>query len=123
MNQKIKVTLPIGMTGYPVISLYADGSTRLDLRDCEDHSPLATCTSNCVTYVEPDCIIVKDYSENTGMANALYDAGVVTGTVRKLEAIRWGGVEHPVMRLHPDLAAIAIELKEQFNSQNEEDND
>jgi hypothetical protein len=64
--------------------------------------------------------VVKDYSENEGMANALYDAGVVTGTERKLEAIRWG-FEYPVMRLHPDLVAQAMELKEEFAAANAEE--
>ncbi len=114
------VYTPMGRAGYPVLSLYADGSTRVDLRDCEDHSPLATCTSNCCTYVEPDCIVVKDYSENAGIANAMYDAGVVTGTVRKLEANRWG-IEYPVMRLHPDLVAKAMELKAEFAAANAEE--
>jgi len=108
----------MGHKGYPVLSLYADGSTRLDLRDAADNSPLVTCTANCVTYIEPDCIVVKNYSENAGIANALYDAGVVTGMVRKLEAERWG-VGYQVMRLSPELAAKAIELKEQLNAEYE----
>ena len=106
--------------GYPVLSLYADGSTRLDLRDAFDHSQLATCTANCVTYVEPDCIVVKDYSENEGIANALYDAGVVTGTARKLEANHWG-LEYPVMRLNPDLVAEVNRMRsESIESEEEE---
>lgn len=106
------VTLPMGLKGYPVLSLYADGSTRLDLRDAFDHSPLATCTANCVTYCPPDCIIVKNYSENEGMANALYDAGVVTGTDHVLEAAVWG-IEYPVMRLNQELAERVKELKQE----------
>ena len=116
------VTTAMGFRGYPVLSLYADGSTRLDLRDCEDHSPLATCTANCVTFVEPDCVIVKDYSENAGMAKSLLDAGVVTEEVRRLPSQRWS-FEYPVMRLNPELAAVVTEMKERFFADEDDDNE
>ena len=109
----------MGHKGYPVLSLYADGSTRLDIRDAADNSSLATCTANCVTYCPPDCIIVKDYSENEGIGDALYDAGVVTGTDHTLEAERWG-VGYKVMRLNPELAAEAILMKKNYLMEDEE---
>lgn len=105
--------MPNGQLGYPKVSLYSDGATRLDIRDAFTHEPLAIATANCVTYCPPDCIIVKDYSENEGMADALLKAGFVTELVIKLDAGRWG-IEYPIMRLNPELAETVKKLREAF---------
>lgn len=58
-----------------VWGFYGDG--RVGLRLVEDGSPVATATINTAIRVESDEIIVKDYSENEGMVEALVSAGVV----------------------------------------------
>ncbi len=60
---------------------YENGRIRLRLRDSEDGESVATATIN--VREEPLAegeVIIKDYSENEGMLDALRDAGVVKPT-------------------------------------------
>jgi hypothetical protein len=48
--------------------------------------PIATCTVNLPDVpLRPDEVIIKDYSENTGMLNTLLDAGVVEMTGKTID--------------------------------------
>jgi hypothetical protein len=54
------------------------GRIALDLIDAENGEPVATCTVNIPDYDLPDgYVIIKDYSENEGMLDALMNAGIV----------------------------------------------
>ena len=58
----------------------------LMLVDVEDGAPVAMATVNLPdVHLEPGHILIKDYSENAGMLEALIDAGIVRDT----------GVRHP----------------------------
>lgn len=69
----------------------------IQLTDANDGSPIATATVN-VPGVElaDDEVIIKDYAENTGMLQALSDAGVVRTTGRSVAV---GFVDAPVCKL------------------------
>lgn len=62
---------------------YGNGRTAIQLKDKEDGSPIATASLNIPgTRLAKDEIIIKDYSENHGMAQALADAGIVSDPIR-----------------------------------------
>ncbi len=64
-----------------VLEMYSNGRPAIALFDCEDGSPIACATVNIPEVpLAIDEIIVKDYSENTGMLEALVAAGIVTTT-------------------------------------------
>ena len=64
-----------------VLETYSDGRPAIALFDCEDGSPVACATVNVPEIpLAIDEIIVKDYSENAGMLDALVAAGIVTTT-------------------------------------------
>lgn len=76
---------------------YANGATRLELFDMEDGLPYAVCTINLPNEdLEENEVIIKDYSENKGMLDALVSAGVVSEPVRY---VRTGYIEAPVCNL------------------------
>jgi hypothetical protein len=57
---------------------YHNGRTAILLIDAEDSSPIATATVNIPeASVGDDEVIIKDYSENSGMFNVLAMAGVI----------------------------------------------
>jgi|10_taG_2_1085330.scaffolds.fasta_scaffold29886_4 hypothetical protein len=57
---------------------YNSGKKAIHLIDHEDGYPVAQATT-CIDEieVEPDQIIIKDYAENTGIAEALIEAGII----------------------------------------------
>jgi hypothetical protein len=62
---------------------YANGRLAITLKDTNaeawDPSPVAVATVNIPGHaVAQDEVIIKDYSENAGMAKALEEAGVIT---------------------------------------------
>jgi len=60
---------------------YSNGRLALRLTDIEDGSPIATATINIPEYpLGEGFVIVKDYSENEGMLDALTKAGIVQHT-------------------------------------------
>jgi len=58
---------------------YAEnGRKAIVLRDSETGEPVATATVNLADVRIPDnCVFVKDYSENEGMLDTLYNHGIV----------------------------------------------
>lgn len=66
--------------------------------DTVEGEPVAMATINLIEIpLEPGQVIIKDYSENEGMYDALYKAGVVGPAVRRIDvgrAIRGGVVCH-----------------------------
>ena len=60
------------------LSLYKNGHKAILLVDPVDGSPIAHATVNLPNEdVEIDEVFVKDYSENSGMYDALCDAGII----------------------------------------------
>lgn len=79
---------------------YSNKRLAIMLTDTEDGELIATATVNIPEEkIEPDEIIVKDYSENQGMLQALKDAGIVTSVVRY---VKTGYVECPVCKFNMD---------------------
>ena len=67
----------LGYNGYVEFSQYPNGRTAILLK-CDDGSPLATATINLPEVELNDGeVIIKNYSENSGIVNALVNAGVV----------------------------------------------
>ena len=57
---------------------YPNGRTAIELVDYKTYEPIATATVNVPKIIlEENEIIIKDYSENQGMFQALYNAGIV----------------------------------------------
>lgn len=63
---------------------YANGNVRIDLIDTEDGAPIATATCNIETKLEPNEVLIKNYSENEGVLDALIEAGIVSTPIRKV---------------------------------------
>ena len=57
---------------------YRDGSVAIQLID--DEGPVATATVALDVLPPKGCVWIKDYSENTGMADALIEAKVIEPT-------------------------------------------
>ena len=77
----------------------AGGSTAIYLVDAVDGEPVATATVNVEGVSEtlpPSEALIKDYSENEGMMEALIRAGLVQDTGRRVPT---GYVTVPVARL------------------------
>ncbi len=77
----------------------AGGSKAIFLVDARDGEPVATATVNVegVSETLPESeVIIKDYSENEGMLDALVEAGLVEDMGRR---VRTGYVTVPVARL------------------------
>ena len=81
-----------------VFSRYYNDRTAIQLIDEETTwPPVATATMNLPeTELARDEVIVKDYSENIGMLDALMEAGIVTAPVRY---VRTGYVSCPICKL------------------------
>ena len=73
---------------------YFDGNTALVLIDQEDSTPVAVATINH-PLLEKNEVGIKNYSENTGMLEALEDAGIV----QQVRTIKEGYITIPVCRL------------------------
>ena len=69
-----------------VFAEYSNGRPAILLKDAEDGSPIATATINLPEVpLRENQVIIKDYSENEGVLQALVDAGVVTDTGIKMQ--------------------------------------
>jgi hypothetical protein len=65
---------------------YSNGRTALQLVESETGEPIATATVNIPEIsLEPNEIIIKDYSENEGIFEALVKAGIVISTGKMVE--------------------------------------
>lgn len=83
-----------GYTCTVVEGRYSNGRIALQLMD--EEGPVAVGTVNVEDVEIPsDCVIVKNYSENEGMLEALQQAGIVGVVVRQ---IRTGFVTVPVCK-------------------------
>jgi len=60
---------------------YSNGRIAISLIDKIDYSPFMVCTSNLPEYyIEIDEVIIKNYSENKGILDALEYSGIVKYT-------------------------------------------
>jgi hypothetical protein len=79
---------------------YNNGRKALQLVDAKTAEPIATATVNVPDAIlEDNEILIKDYSENTGMLNALVEAGIVTDTGKRIQS---GFVNIPVCIFIPE---------------------
>ena len=57
---------------------YGNGRKAIELVDSETHEPIARATTNIPNVpLEDDEVLIKDYSENEGMADTLIAAGII----------------------------------------------
>jgi hypothetical protein len=90
--------------GYKVSGLlslgrYTNGQNLISLT-CEDGCPYATATVSLDAELEGDEVLIKNYSENAGMEEALLAAGVIVG--EPVREITSGFVSIPVYKLAPE---------------------
>jgi hypothetical protein len=86
-----------GMTGNLYLSVYRDGNPSLILASMFE--VITTCSVNIpeqLVMMQPDEILIKDYSENEGMLDLLIKEGVVTDTGHRVQS---GFVEIPICKL------------------------
>lgn len=76
---------------------YSNKRIAIQLIDAEDGSPIAKATLNDPGQrLKEGEIIIKDYSENEGMAKALYKAGIISEPIKYI----WvGHVKTPICKL------------------------
>jgi len=60
----------------PVIGEYANGQTSIQLID-QDGMPFMTASVAHDVNIDDDCVIIKNYSENEGILQALIEAGII----------------------------------------------
>ena len=60
----------------PVIGRYANGQTSIQLVD-QDGMPFMTASVAHDVNIPDDCVIIKNYSENEGIMQALIKAGII----------------------------------------------
>ena len=60
----------------PVIGRYANGQTSIQLVD-QDGMPFMTASVAHDVNIAHDCVIIKNYSENEGIMEALIEAGII----------------------------------------------
>jgi len=76
-------------------STYMNGRIAIQLNDITDGMPIATATVNIPeASLQPNEVIIKNYSENEGMSKALMDAGIIGPPNR---SIRTG---HVIVMVH-----------------------
>lgn len=76
---------------------YSNGRTALQLTDKHTGEPVAVCTSNLPNEnLKTDQVVIKDYSENSGMLETLFAAGVVGPALRYTQS---GFVRMPICKL------------------------
>ncbi len=101
--QIFEITSPFSNEKSPVFinrGSYKQGRPSLMLLDAEDGCPYAHVTVNMPDVnLADDEIIVKDYSENTGMMEFLVENNIATPTGA---CIATGFVRMPIARLHPE---------------------
>lgn len=67
------------------VGVYESGRIALQLFDAKDMEPVATATVNLPDApLEEYEVLIKDYSENEGMVDALVKAGLVTDTTKRV---------------------------------------
>ncbi len=95
----LTLRLPSGVYHNAVMSFHqygASGRTALAFKT-QDGEPLAVATVNLPnTYLEPDEVIIKNWSENEGMTASLEEAGII-GPV--IDAVATGFVTATIHKL------------------------
>jgi hypothetical protein len=77
---------------------YQNGATVVRLIEDNTFEYVATATVNVIEgLIKDNEVVIKDYSENTGMLNALIDAGVVSQPLRYIPLSQW--ISAPVCKL------------------------
>ena len=75
---------------------YSNGRTAIELI-CEDGDPMCVASVNVPALaLAKDEVIIKNYSENEGVLEALIHAGIVSDTG---ETVKMGFVECPIVKL------------------------
>ncbi len=68
-----------------MIRQYRNDRVALELIDAEDGAPIAMATVNLPDdFLEPDHVFIKGWSENSGIAEALIEGGIIGPEVRRL---------------------------------------
>jgi hypothetical protein len=66
---------------------YSNGRVALQLINAVDNSPIAKATINIPEIaLSDDQVIIKDYAENEGMLQALFQADIITPPIAYIEA-------------------------------------
>ena len=60
----------------PIIGQYVNGQTAIRLVDQDGH-PFMTASVAHDVNIDDDCVIIKNYSENEGILEALIEAGII----------------------------------------------
>lgn len=99
---------------------YENGRTAIMLLDVEDNGPVAKATVN-VPEVElkDDQIIIKDYSENEGMTEALIAGGIVQPEEDDMVPV--GYCVCPVHTLTPEFMAVLNKAREEDRAAREQE--
>lgn len=86
---------------FAVATNYENDRKAIQLVENETHEPIATATVNIEEIpIADDQVIVKDYSENEGMVDALVAAGIIHQEPETIyEGGYNGGVKFPVHQL------------------------
>ena len=98
----------------PQFDFYLNGRLAIRLVDANNGEDVAMATVNVQDYdLPPNEVIVKDYSENEGMCNALVEAGLIELTGNKTQT---GFVFCPIGRLNLKMlpSKIAKLIREEY---------
>jgi len=66
-----------GVALHAVGTIYADGTSAIQLVDAATRMPVAKASVNMGVPIQSHMCFIKDYSENEGMAKTLVDAGII----------------------------------------------
>jgi hypothetical protein len=107
MRKKKKLTVVhLGERCSVKFTAYQNGRTAIVLYDASGEEWTTATVNLPGAELAPDEVLVKDYSENVGMLQALVEAGIVEPTGR---TVRSGFVEIPVARLREGRGVAAEE--------------
>ena len=71
---------------FVVFEKYSTGNHAIQLIDADDGTPVATASVNVPELdLEPNEVVIKDYSENEGVYEALLQAGIVVKTKKAIQ--------------------------------------
>lgn len=66
-----------GVALHAIGTLYADGTSAIQLLDAATREPVAKASVNMGIGLRDGLVFIKDYAENEGMADTLVDAGII----------------------------------------------
>lgn len=70
-----------GSTCFGTANTYPNGNLRIQIYESETYEPICTATTTLKAKLEPGLAHIKNYFENTGILEALIEAGIVTEVV------------------------------------------